>query len=162
MSRCAAEMAALNAAPRTSHLCGDSSAVLYINANRSWMKAGGSIRHVAGVVNAFKESGRRVVLASPAAPTMVQPDVEHLPLRVPEVFGLPFEKSFYTFHRMAVEQLSRHRFASRPAFIYQRMSLANYAGVSCPDRWTPPRCSNTTVRKLDGQKLGARASLSDN
>ena len=130
MAGCARELAALNAAPRTPHRLENGATALYINANLWFgMKAGGSIGHVAGVANALSEKGWQVLLASPSASTMLRPDVGTLRLRVPDVFGLPFEKSYYTFHRSVVAQLERHRFANRPAFIYQRMSPANYAGV---------------------------------
>jgi glycosyltransferase involved in cell wall biosynthesis len=138
MAYCARELTALNGAPRVAKPATNASTALYINANLWFgMKAGGSIGHVTGVANAFGEAGWKVLLASPTSPTMLTSQVEALSLRIPEVFGLPFEKSFYTFHRSVVAQLDR-RLTIPPAFIYQRMSPANYSGVVLSRQWGVP------------------------
>ena len=138
MAYCARELAALNVAPRLAKAPGRGSATLYINANLWFgLKAGGSIGHVTGVANGLSGKGWQVLLASPSPPAMLTPHVETLRLRVPEVFGLPFEKSFYTFHRSVVAQLER-AIVTPPAFIYQRMSSANYGGVVMSRQWGVP------------------------
>ena len=111
--------------------------VLYIKGNVLFgLKAGGSIGHVAGVVNALAQNGYDVTLASTDPPTMIGDNVRHVRLNTPRVFGLPFERSQYTLHRMMVKQLKNP--ARRPAFIYQRMSALNYAGVSLARTWRVP------------------------
>jgi len=137
MARCQAEVRHLLSSPRIADKAVDRQTVLYVNANVLFgLKSGGSIGHVAGVVNALADGGRDVVLASQAR-TMIRPQVGHVPL-TPGVYGLPFEKSSYSFHRAMVELLIGHYGSSAPGFIYQRMSPANYAGVSLSRRWGVP------------------------
>jgi len=111
--------------------------VLYIKGNVLFgLKAGGSIGHVAGVVNALSAGGHDVTLASTEPPTMIADGVRNVLLAAPRVFGLPFERSQYTLHRMMVKQLEA--LPGRPSFIYQRMSALNYAGVTLARRWAVP------------------------
>jgi glycosyltransferase involved in cell wall biosynthesis len=135
-SACAREAAALFGADRLNARLGDAGDVLYLNANLWFgVKAGGSIGHIAGVVNALKESGRSVLYASAGGRTMIREDVPMLALQAPAVFGLPYELNYYRFHRMVVSQL---RTLPPPRFVYQRMSIANYAGVELARRWNVP------------------------
>jgi glycosyltransferase involved in cell wall biosynthesis len=69
---------------------------------------------------------------------MIADGVRTVLLDTPRVFGLPFERSQYTLHRMMVRQLAETGSAARPDFIYQRMSPANYAGVTLARRWGVP------------------------
>jgi glycosyltransferase involved in cell wall biosynthesis len=133
---CAREAAGLVAARRADARLGDAGDVLYLNANLWFgVKAGGSIGHIAGVVNALKETGYGVLYASAGGRTMIREDVALLPLEAPPVFGLPYELNYYTFHRMVVRRL---RSLQRPRFIYQRMSIANFAGVQLARQWNVP------------------------
>jgi glycosyltransferase involved in cell wall biosynthesis len=104
--------------------------VLYLNGNL-WLglKAGGSIGHVAGVVNGFAERGRDVTLATVVEPIGVEDRVTVRSLRPPDVFALPVEATYYRFQQtMAREALElAHRL--EPGFVYQRMSVANYTGA---------------------------------
>ena len=134
---CKAEVKALLGEPHVPGRLRREKSVLYVKSNLLFgLKAGGSIGHVAGVVNALAQDGYDVTLASTDPPTMVGEQVRHLPLNAPRVFGLPFERSQYTLHRMMVKQLREP--ARRPSFIYQRMSALNYAGVSLARRWRVP------------------------
>jgi len=133
---CAREARTLIAAGRLDARPGGSGDVLYLNANLWFgVKAGGSIGHIAGVVNALKESGLGVLYASAGGRTMIREDVPMRALAAPAVFGLPYELNYYRFHRLVVRQL---RPLERPRFIYQRMSIANYAGVALARQWNVP------------------------
>jgi glycosyltransferase involved in cell wall biosynthesis len=113
--------------------------VLYIKGNLLLgFQAGGSIGHVAGVINALSEADLEVTVASTEALGMVRSSMRQLLLNVPGIFGLPFEKSYYSVHRMMVKQLARAGTTVRPGFIYQRMAPANYAGVALSHRWNVP------------------------
>jgi glycosyltransferase involved in cell wall biosynthesis len=144
LAACRAEMAELLDAPRQpmtrrEPARAEDESVLYIDASLWFgLKSGGSIGHVAGVVNALQKRGHPVTLASAVGRTLIGPDVGFIPLRVPRVFGLPWEKSYYTFNRQVVEQLDGCYPARKPGFIYQRMSGANYAGVALSRRWKVP------------------------
>jgi glycosyltransferase involved in cell wall biosynthesis len=127
------------ALPGWDRIVADRDSVLYIDASLWFgMKSGGSVVHVAGVANALLELGHPVTLASAVGRTLIRPDVGSVPLKVPSVFGLPFEKSYYTFHRSIVPPLETFYRRAAPGFIYQRMSGANYAGVTLSRRWQVP------------------------
>ena len=144
LTACRAELDSLSGQPRLSltrsdRVVADQESVLYIDASLWFgMKSGGSVVHVAGVANALREHGHPVTLATTVGRTLIRPDVGSVPLNVPRVFGLPFEKSYYTFHRSVVQQLDSFFKRSMPGFIYQRMSGANYAGVTLSRRWQAP------------------------
>jgi glycosyltransferase involved in cell wall biosynthesis len=134
--RCGRELRTLAAAPRTEPAPLDDQRALYLNANLWFgVKAGGSVGHVAGVVNALKERGRDVVYVSAGGRPMIRADVPLLALQPPSVFGMPYELNYYRFHRDVVRQLE---YEQAPSFIYQRMSVANYAGVTLSRRWGVP------------------------
>jgi glycosyltransferase involved in cell wall biosynthesis len=139
MAACRAEAEYLCTVPREVPAHVDLQRALYVNANLWFgLKAGGSIGHIAGVVNAMADEGRHVTLASPNHMGMVRPQVQQIRLDVPAVFGLPFEKSQYTFNRSVVRQLERVQDTVKPGFIYQRMSITNHAGVALSRRWGVP------------------------
>ena len=135
-SQCDRELSALLRASRVEPALADAGQTLYLNANLWFgVKAGGSIGHVAGVINAMSEGGSDVLYASAGGRTMIRPEVPFLPLEPPAVFGMPYELNHYTFHKMVERQLEH---LPRPRFIYQRMSIANYAGVTLSRRWGVP------------------------
>jgi len=104
--------------------------VLYLKTNL-WMgiKAGGSVGHIAGVVNALQDEGYPVTFASAEPPVMVSPKVDLLPVEPPRTFGLPYGLNNYRFQfsfaKVASSAIECHRYG----FIYQRLSAANYLGV---------------------------------
>lgn len=101
--------------------------VLYLNANLWFgLKAGGSIAHVAGIVNALAALGRDVTLATAVDPVAVGPETEIVALEPPHRLTLPAESNFYRFGRSVPEQLQDMRL---PSFVYQRHSIGSYAGA---------------------------------
>lgn len=104
--------------------------VLYLKTNL-WMgiKAGGSIGHIAGVVNALQRAGYDVTFGSAEPPVMVDPSVQFLHIPPPKIFGVPYGFNNYrfqsTFARVATKLLKRQGYG----FIYHRLSAANYLGV---------------------------------
>ncbi|MGI9301733.1 MAG: glycosyltransferase family 4 protein [Gammaproteobacteria bacterium] len=107
-----------------------SNSILYLKTN-FWIgvKAGGSVGHIAGVVNALMERGLGVDFASAQAPAMVRPGVRFLLVPFPKGFGLPPELNLYRFQRHFVSKVRSAIRNREHSFIYQRMSLSNYAGV---------------------------------
>jgi glycosyltransferase involved in cell wall biosynthesis len=133
------ELKRLNRASRRAASSSGPRDVLYLNTNLWFgVKAGGSIGHVAGVVNAMQDSGLQVRLAAIGNRSMLRPGVEYLPLTPPEAFGLPYDLNYYRFHRMVTAQLRPLRDARPWSFIYQRMSVANYTGVVLSREWGVP------------------------
>jgi glycosyltransferase involved in cell wall biosynthesis len=108
---------------------GSAPRILFVNGNLWFgVKAGGSIGHVAGVVNGFLDRGYEVDLATAIEPVLVEPAAQVRRLRPPSTYGLPVEVNYYRFGRSMIRQLAAHD-RPAPAFVYQRMSVANYAGV---------------------------------
>jgi len=133
---CYRELRQLLRQPLTAARQDDTSRVLYLNANLWFgVKAGGSIGHVAGVANALQRRGFDVAYASAGARAMISPDISSVALPPPDVFGLPPEMNQYRFHTAIARHLQG---LERPRFIYQRMSLGNYAGVVASRRWGAP------------------------
>jgi glycosyltransferase involved in cell wall biosynthesis len=104
--------------------------VLYLNANLWFgVKAGGSVGHISGVVNALLQTGCAVHFASAGGRLMVKDAATYIQLVPPAYFGLPQECNHYRFHFHVVQQLKQLATHRHFDFIYQRLSLANYSGV---------------------------------
>jgi glycosyltransferase involved in cell wall biosynthesis len=139
MARCEADVKRLLRLPRPVVKAVDGNRVLYIKGNLSFgFQAGGSIGHVAGVVNALAASRRQVTVASTEPLGMLRTEARQLLLKVPAIFGLPFEKSYYSLQRLMAEQLEQEADSAKSGFIYQRMAPANYVGVHLSHLWNVP------------------------
>jgi glycosyltransferase involved in cell wall biosynthesis len=132
------EVARLRSLPRANTPRGRTGRALYLNANL-WLglKAGGSVGHVAGVVNGLCELGYEVDLFSVAEPVLVSPKVRYRQLEPPSVLGLPLEVNFPRFQRSAIRQVVA---AAKPPydFVYHRLSAATFAGVELARRLGTP------------------------
>jgi glycosyltransferase involved in cell wall biosynthesis len=114
----------------------DGERVLYLNANLWFgVKAGGSIAHVAGVVNALVDRGYDLTLATAPDPVGVTAAADVVRLVPPRHFGLPVESNLYRFGRTVPRQL---RAVARPSFVYQRLSVGSYAGAALARRHGVP------------------------
>jgi glycosyltransferase involved in cell wall biosynthesis len=104
--------------------------VLFVYGNLWFgIKAGGSVGHVAGVVNALGEAGYHVDLATSIEPVMVGSRARVIKLHPSGPLGLPFEANHYRVQRDFVSYL-KHRVPVRAhRFLYYRISVASYAGV---------------------------------
>lgn len=102
--------------------------VLYINGNLWFgIKAGGSVGHIAGVANALVGQGLAVDYLAVERNALLGADIHFTAVKPPSQFGLPFELNHYDFNRSLVRQSKK---INKPLqFIYQRLSIANYAGV---------------------------------
>ena len=106
------------------------SSVHYLKTNLWFgVKAGGSVGHIAGVVNEFARRGLKVVFFAAEQPTMVDGAVRFEKVPPPRTFGVPSELNYYRYHKLFVKQLSGQAAPAADRFIYQRMSIANYTGV---------------------------------
>lgn len=104
------------------------SRILYINANLWFgVKAGGSVGHISGVINAMLGKGMAVDFASCGTRLMVGEAANYVPLNAPRAFGVPFEINYYRFSRYVAGLLGNR--SHRYDVIYQRLSLANYSGA---------------------------------
>ncbi len=102
------------------------------------LASGGSVGHIAGVLNHLdRYAGPPVFLTSDRIPT-VRPDVETHEIPPGDAFRdfleLPLIAYTATFAREAEARLG----GRRPAFVYQRYGLDNYAGVLLARRYGVP------------------------
>lgn len=126
--------------------------VLYINANLWFgVKAGGSIGHVAGVINALLRRGYDVRSAACTAAPLLDPRAAHVMLQPQRMLALPVELNSYRYHHRVVRQLSRYLRHNRPGFIYQRLSAGNFAGVELSRRFGVP-----LVTEYNGSEVWAQ------
>lgn len=122
--------------PRTFAKNGD---VLYLKTNLWFgIKAGGSIGHIAGVVNGLQRLGHQVNFASAEPPVMIDEAVKFLQAEPPKAFGLPYELNNYRFQRGFEQMLESTMETHAFGLIYQRLSAANYLGAALSRRYRLP------------------------
>jgi glycosyltransferase involved in cell wall biosynthesis len=103
---------------------------VYLRSDMSFgVRAGGSVGHIAGVLNELaREIGPPILLTTAVVPT-VQPQVEVHVVEIPEAYWnfreLPSLALNGVFHDQAVRAIDRRRVS----LVYQRYSLNNYAGL---------------------------------
>lgn len=135
---CRRELNQLAAEPRIEVGPPTGSSVLYLRTNLWFgVKAGGSVGHIAGVVNGLVDRGYEVEYASVEPHELARPAVKFLHTASPRRYGLPPEANLYRFQEVLVQQLRTHR-PPAGSFIYQRMSLGNHAGVVLSRLWGLP------------------------
>jgi glycosyltransferase involved in cell wall biosynthesis len=130
--RCHLDVLWLGACPlRKMPLAGDARDVLYLNANLWFgVRAGGSVGHVAGVVNALADSGYRVDLACANTQVMLRPVVRQTRVATPRVSVFPQELNLLRFHYRFLGRAKRMGADRTYRFLYQRMSVLNFAGAA--------------------------------
>ena len=102
--------------------------VMYLNANLWFgVKSGGSVGHVAGVVNALVAKDICVTHYSCSQNPSIKEGVNDKRLRVPQVFGMPWDRNYVHYNSVVAAQLQKD--TEGYDFIYQRLSLGNYSGV---------------------------------
>lgn len=107
-----------------------SRSVLYFNGNLWFgVKAGGSVGHVAGVVNSLLRRGFEVDFAACAPGAMLDERHQYVPLKPQRVFGYPVELNNFRFHYRSGRAVARHLARKPRGFVYQRLSLGNFTGV---------------------------------
>ncbi|WP_398470613.1 glycosyltransferase family 4 protein [Tardiphaga sp.] len=133
--------------------------VLYLKTNL-WMgiKAGGSIGHIAGVVNGLQDAGYPVTLASAEQPVMVDSKVKLQHVNPPRTFGLPYELNNYRFQDIFAKTVRPLLAGHAHGVIYQRLSAANYLGALLSREYQLPLIveyngSETWVAKNWGRQM---------
>src|ERR1700680_1685285 len=109
----------------------ETNAILYLNATLWFgVKAGGSVGHIAGVVNAFADAGYEVDLVSANSQVMLRDSVRQTLLEAPQTFGFPYELNYFRYTFRPLKQVRRMLRGRTYRFLYQRMSVVNYVGVA--------------------------------
>ena len=107
-----------------------SAAPVYLRSDLSFgVRAGGSVGHIAGVINELAAQAGPPILVTTAAVPTVLPQIEVHVVAIPEAFWnfreLPSLALNDVFHDQALRAIG-----ARPvSFVYQRYTLNNYAGV---------------------------------
>lgn len=126
--------------------------ILYINGNLWFgLKAGGSIGHVAGVINSLLRRGYEVHSAACGRAGLLDAAAVHIELVPQRVFGFPVELNSYRYHHRTLGVLKKHVERTRPSCIYQRLSLANFVGVELSRKFSVP-----LVTEYNGSEVWAQ------
>jgi glycosyltransferase involved in cell wall biosynthesis len=112
---------------------------LYLRTDLSFgIRAGGSVGHIAGVLNALAERNHPPIFVSTAAVPTVTPSVETHYVAVPERFWNFQELPTFVLSDACFDEAMRAR-AGRPiGFVYQRYSLNNSAGLRMAQQLAVP------------------------
>lgn len=94
------------------------------------LKAGGSVGHVAGIVNSLARRSERVDVLSPDVPPMLSEKAAVVIIPAAQRHGYPYELNYYAYHRRFVRRARAVLAGTKPGFLYHRLSLGSYAGVS--------------------------------
>jgi len=113
--------------------------VLYLK-NAIWfgLHAGGSVGHVAGVVNGLIRAGARVEMVTTDQAAMIDARVpQHHPPAI-GVLALPSAINLFRLHRRSVAKALAVARVFRPTCIYQRLTLGDWVGAEVAERLQIP------------------------
>lgn len=117
----------------------DYSRVLYLKTNLSFgVKAGGSIGHISGVVNALNEKFE-VSYVSAEEPIMIDSAVDIVDVSLDRFsFSFPYELNSLSLNAAYLDASVKYMEKSKPSVIYQRLTLFNYVGAELSNRFNIP------------------------
>ena len=114
--------------------------ILYLKTNLWFgVRVGGSVSHVAGVINGFKNLGKKIWFAGLEKPLLVDKldRLTEFPFKKP--FCYPIELNNYVYGIHVTRQLKLMTYLeNKPDVIYQRMSFGNCSGVELSRKWKCP------------------------
>ena len=102
------------------------------------VKAGGSVGHVAGVINGIIKQGARVHILSQEKPPLLSPHVKFSPIEPSNFFTNERELALLAYNECLIENGHKALSESKPDAIYARYSLDCYAPVILADRLNVP------------------------
>jgi glycosyltransferase involved in cell wall biosynthesis len=128
-----------SATPRQTAAWDRSAAPVYLRTDLSFgVRAGGSVGHIAGVLNQFeRELGPPILLTTAPVPTLL-PQIEVHHVHAPETFWNFRELPTFVMNDVCYEEALRAVDARRVSLVYQRYSLNNYAGLRLARRLGVP------------------------
>jgi glycosyltransferase involved in cell wall biosynthesis len=104
---------------------------LYLRTDVSFgVRAGGSVGHIAGVVNELVDAGGPPILLTTAPVPTIRPDVEVHQLTVSERFWNFRELPALVLNGVVVSEARRAIAGRRVSMVYQRYSVHSYAGLA--------------------------------
>ena len=129
--RCRADLRRLAQAARSVPTSAARGAVAYLNCNLWFgLKAGGSVGHISGVANSLMDHGYALTFFAVGERLLVDERAQHVQLEPPQMLAIPLETTYYRFNRKCVTRIRAQLRRAPVEFIYQRLSLGNYAGVA--------------------------------
>jgi glycosyltransferase involved in cell wall biosynthesis len=103
---------------------------LYLRTDLSFgVRAGGSVGHIAGVLNELGEGMSRPIFVTTAEVPTLRPEIEVHYVRAPEAFWNFQELPTFVLNDIFYSAALRAVDARRISIVYQRYSLNNYAGL---------------------------------
>jgi glycosyltransferase involved in cell wall biosynthesis/2-polyprenyl-3-methyl-5-hydroxy-6-metoxy-1,4-benzoquinol methylase len=133
--RCMKQVRRLAHTRRSKSNCStDTQRILYIK-NNTWfgIRAGGSVGHVAGVINALSELGHVIAFSSPESPKYLNKEVDIVPIQMFGQFAIPPEANLFRIHERSVAATKLFAKSFAPTMIYQRLSIGDFAGAQLAD-----------------------------
>jgi len=104
--------------------------ILYIkNTLSTGVRAGGSVGHVAGVVNALASAGAEVKMITTEPSPMIREGVDEFHPRGMDVLGLPSQANVFRMQRQTVRRGFELASRWKPDVVYQRLTLGDAAGA---------------------------------
>jgi len=114
-------------------------APLYLRTDLSFgVRAGGSVGHIAGVLNAFADVSAPPILITTAPVPTIRSDVEVHHVAVPERFWNFRELPTFVLNSVFLDETLRVVDGRAISFVYQRYSLNNYSGLRVAHRLGVP------------------------
>jgi glycosyltransferase involved in cell wall biosynthesis len=126
----ALELSMLERTPNPAPPTRKSSRVVYLNTNVNLgVKAGGSLGHIAGVVNDLHRRGYDLTYLATLRSTVIDASVPMRTLTLPRLLGVPMDLFIFGFSQHIYRQLAGTFDNGAEAVVYQRMSRSDYSGA---------------------------------
>jgi glycosyltransferase involved in cell wall biosynthesis len=111
------------------------SRVVYLSTNVSLaVKAGGSLGHIAGVVNDLHRRGFDLTYVATRRFSVIDQSVPMRTLTMPKLLGVPMDLFIFGFSQHIYRQLRGMFVSATPTVLYQRMSRSDYTGAKLSRR----------------------------
>jgi glycosyltransferase involved in cell wall biosynthesis len=133
------EIGSIAETPAPAPVWNRSAPVLYLRTDLSFgVRAGGSVGHIAGVLNALTRSSGPPILVTTAPVPTLRPDTEQHLIETPEAFWNFRELPALALNDVVVNEALRAANARDVSLVYQRYSVHNYAGLRLARRLRVP------------------------
>ena len=119
------------------NMAGRKKNLIYIKSNLWFgVKAGGSVGHIAGVINGFLRKGWNVTFYGAEKPFMVDSQLTFKQGDIPEILAYPPEINCFVFDSTLMDKLLEEDLSG--SIIYQRLSIENITGVVLSRKYNLP------------------------
>ncbi len=116
--------------PATQTTAGTRPLVLFLRTDLAgFVRAGGSISHVKGMIQAFVRAGYRVIYVADARLDILPSSVKQVPLKPISLLDFFDEFQLLAYNLQCLHHVKRLIQDAKPSFVYQRLSLFNFAGA---------------------------------